>query len=591
MCVYGVQKFANSQGFPRLHSDLRTARLCWACLRTSRAQVTASIIGTVAGCLRRRRQDATITVKSLETGATRTVATDDSGNYRVLSLPLGPQELQGGKAGLQVGGAHWRLNLEVGQEAVVNFRLEVGELVTANCVSEEAPVVNVTTASVSGIVDERQIKESAAQRPQLRQSDHPERRRDQLQRDEKPQYQHQQREHVLRGRAADRAKIYFFSTASSTWDRASWPSLPAARAAYLLGIDAVREFNVLTDTYSAEYGKRAGAQVSVVTQSGTNQFHGTIFEFLRNSALDSPGPFDQGIVPPFRRNQFGGAAGGPLQEGSPVSVRQLRRIPAVAEPQQRQRGSRCDLARTGHAAECLHGRVCDRVEVECDHAALHVTFWPAARTDPELMVPATKTACANPPAQRSQRHSQGFLQPQRAHPRRFRHCAHRLQSREGTTRLRAPTRSTTERVSFRWPIRSSPPSRRCACKCSAWRKRTFFRRQILNTATVGFSRASFALGLGSLDFDSRQPFLRVTGSGREASSWAAERRRPPTARSLPRDPTTRRASKITGIFSPTRTTCASATECTSSAWACGSSGFRTMKTARRASLAQAPSRA
>jgi len=82
----------------------------------------------------------------------------------------------------------------------------------------------------------------------------------------------------------------------------------------LLGIDAVREFNVLTDSYGAEYGKRAGAQVSVVTQSGTNGLHGSLFEFLRNNALDARSTFDQGSAPPFRRNQFGGSLGGPLKK-------------------------------------------------------------------------------------------------------------------------------------------------------------------------------------------------------------------------------------------------------------------------------------
>src|SRR4029077_5927834 len=80
------------------------------------------------------------------------------------------------------------------------------------------------------------------------------------------------------------------------------------------GIDAVREFNVLTSTYPAEYGKRAGAQVIVVTQSGSNALHGSIFEFLRNSALDARNFFDQASLPPFRRNQFGGAVGGPLKK-------------------------------------------------------------------------------------------------------------------------------------------------------------------------------------------------------------------------------------------------------------------------------------
>src|SRR4029077_4212520 len=89
---------------------------------------------------------------------------------------------------------------------------------------------------------------------------------------------------------------------------------PGGVSGQLLGIDAVREFNVLPSAYGAEYGKRPGAQVSVVTQSGTNALHGTVFEFLRNSALDARNFFDQGAAPPFRRNQFGAAAGGPVKK-------------------------------------------------------------------------------------------------------------------------------------------------------------------------------------------------------------------------------------------------------------------------------------
>jgi hypothetical protein len=89
---------------------------------------------------------------------------------------------------------------------------------------------------------------------------------------------------------------------------------PGGVSGELLGIDAVREFNVLTDTYPVEYGKRAGAQVNVVTQSGGNAVHGSLFEFLRNSALDARNFFDLAFVPPFRRNQFGGALGGPIRK-------------------------------------------------------------------------------------------------------------------------------------------------------------------------------------------------------------------------------------------------------------------------------------
>src|SRR6202140_3450221 len=124
----------------------------------SRAQVTASITGNVEDATGAVVREATITVTSQETGATRTVVTDDSGNYRVLSLSLGPQELKAEKQGFK-SVVRTGVSLEVGQQAVVNFRLEVGELVQQMAVSEEAPVVNVTTASVSGMVDERQIKE------------------------------------------------------------------------------------------------------------------------------------------------------------------------------------------------------------------------------------------------------------------------------------------------------------------------------------------------------------------------------------------------------------------------------------------------
>src|SRR3989449_10619519 len=95
---------------------------------------------------------------------------------------------------------------------------------------------------------------------------------------------------------------------------------PQGISGYLLGVDAVREFNVLGHTYGAEYGKRAGAQVTIVTTSGTNQFHGSVFEYLRNDALDTRNFFDVANapdptpVPPFQRNQFGGAVGGPIRK-------------------------------------------------------------------------------------------------------------------------------------------------------------------------------------------------------------------------------------------------------------------------------------
>ena len=91
---------------------------------------------------------------------------------------------------------------------------------------------------------------------------------------------------------------------------------PGGASGQLLGIDAVREFNILRDAYSAEYGKKPGGQVSIVTQSGSNEWHGSVYEFIRNNALDARNFFDAGpSAPPFQRNDFGVSMGGPVQKG------------------------------------------------------------------------------------------------------------------------------------------------------------------------------------------------------------------------------------------------------------------------------------
>src|SRR6202043_3386614 len=81
-----------------------------------------------------------------------------------------------------------------------------------------------------------------------------------------------------------------------------------------LGVDAIRQFSVLTSDYSAEYGRAAGGVINAISMSGTNTIHGTAFEFVRNSALDARNFFDGATVPPFRRNQFGGTVGGPIMK-------------------------------------------------------------------------------------------------------------------------------------------------------------------------------------------------------------------------------------------------------------------------------------
>ena len=84
-----------------------------------------------------------------------------------------------------------------------------------------------------------------------------------------------------------------------------------------LGVDAIQEFNVITTNAMVQYGRTSGGVISAITRSGTNEFHGSAYEFLRNSALDAKNYFDNvGAIPPFRQNQFGASAGGPIRKNN-----------------------------------------------------------------------------------------------------------------------------------------------------------------------------------------------------------------------------------------------------------------------------------
>jgi len=89
---------------------------------------------------------------------------------------------------------------------------------------------------------------------------------------------------------------------------------PGNVLASVLGTDAIQEFSVVTGNASADYGKTSGGVINAVTRAGSNKFHASAYEFLRNSALDSRNFFDGLHAPPFRRNQFGATAGGPIRK-------------------------------------------------------------------------------------------------------------------------------------------------------------------------------------------------------------------------------------------------------------------------------------
>lgn len=284
---------------------------CWT---PARAQVAASITGIVTDASGAPVPAASVKTKNLETGATRDGATDGVGRYLVLSLPVGEYEITVSKAGFQ-DTIRTGIQLVVNQEASVDLRLQVSAVKAEVTVRGDAPIVNTSTVDISGLVGERVIKELP-----------------------------------LNGRSYDllltlnpgivnftsqktggtgisnsttannfavsgnRPQQNMFLLNGVEYTGAAENNMqPGGASGMLLGVDAVREFNVQRDSYSAAFGKHPGGQVVIVTQSGSNQWHGSAFEFLRNNALDAPNFFDQGSAPPFQRNQFGSSMGGPLQ--------------------------------------------------------------------------------------------------------------------------------------------------------------------------------------------------------------------------------------------------------------------------------------
>ncbi len=280
-----------------------------------RAQVSASIKGTVTDPSGALVPAATVTTKNTETGAARSAITDEAGRYQIVWLAVGQHQVEVSKPGFQ-DAIRSGIRLVVGQEATVDLKLQVSALRAEMRVNGDAPIVSTTTKDISGLVGEQQVKDLP-----------------------------------LNGRSYDlllplnpgivnftsmktggtgisnsttgnnfavsgnRPQQNLFLLNGVEFTGAAENNMqPGGTSGMLLGVEAVREFNVLRDSYGAEFGKRPGGQVVIVTQSGTNQWHGTAFEFLRNNALDAPNFFDQGDAPPFQRNQFGVSTGGPLQK-------------------------------------------------------------------------------------------------------------------------------------------------------------------------------------------------------------------------------------------------------------------------------------
>ena len=288
-------------------------------------QVTGgSISGTVRDQSGGAVPEAAITARHLATGTMRTTTSGVQGAYRLPALPPGEYEIRVEKTGFQAEVATG-LNLTIGQEAIFNSTLQVGAVAEVVSVIAEAPLIETTSGSLSGVVEAKQIQELPLNGRNITELALLE-----------PGINHYQGSRAGAGvdgtlfssqGAPIRSNLYLLD---GTMMNDQVGGGFASAGGRNLGAEAVREFRLITNILSAEFGMYMGSVMQAATKSGTNQFHGSVFEYLRNDNLDARRFFDVGKPPEFKRNQFGFSFGGPVKRdklfffGTYEGVREIR---------------------------------------------------------------------------------------------------------------------------------------------------------------------------------------------------------------------------------------------------------------------------
>jgi hypothetical protein len=253
-----------------------------------------------------------VKITSQNTGLTREVKTDGSGHYLVPLLPVAFYTIHVESQGFQTT-EQKDIRLQVDEQREVDFTLNPASVTATVEVSATEIAVETTNPSLGQVITSEEV------------ADLPLNGRNFV-----------QLATLTPGTTQSTSPISFFTSAASSeaatrgsfslsvggsreqstdWllDGNDNNQLDEGGIAIFSDIDDVQEFKVLTWNYSAEYGERAGPTVLVTTKSGSNQFHGTLFEFFRNTVLDAKTPFVN-AKPQFNLNQFGGSVGGPIQK-------------------------------------------------------------------------------------------------------------------------------------------------------------------------------------------------------------------------------------------------------------------------------------
>jgi Carboxypeptidase regulatory-like domain/TonB dependent receptor/TonB-dependent Receptor Plug Domain len=273
----------------------------------------ASLTGRVTDSSRAVIVGARIAVISVSTNINYEGLTNGAGEYYVPNLPPGTYRIEAQETGFNMV-IKPSVVLHVQEAVEINFELTVGSARESITVASGAPTVGLATSELGAVVDAQTIRElplngrSWTDLATLQAGVVP------------VETQNPYTAGSSRGNRGFGAQLSISGgRPQQNSYRLDGVSLndytnggPGSAIGGTLGVDAIEEFSVLTTNYPAEYGRASAGIISAVTRAGANSFHGTAYEFLRNSALDAPNYFDPSRIPPFKRNQFGGAISGPL---------------------------------------------------------------------------------------------------------------------------------------------------------------------------------------------------------------------------------------------------------------------------------------
>jgi carboxypeptidase family protein/TonB-dependent receptor-like protein len=275
------------------------------------AQVVGGTIeGTITDPKGAVLPDVKIEIVNASTQITTTLTSNADGFYTAPNLLPGNYSVTATRSGFAT--AEMDLILTVGAQRVVNVTMRIGTINEVVKVQTEVPEVELASSEISGVVNGTTIRELPlngrdwTQLATLEPGITSIRTQPAVGAGDRGQRGFGTQMTVNGGRPAQN-NYRLDGTSINDYSN----SAPGSVLGADLGSDAVSEFSVLSSTYPAEYGRSSGGVINAITRSGTNEFHGSVYEFLRNSALDASNFFDT-KKPPFKRNQFGATAGGPI---------------------------------------------------------------------------------------------------------------------------------------------------------------------------------------------------------------------------------------------------------------------------------------